>query len=512
MRRLQLSLILSLLFTPYFASAVPTVQVGAGYSTDENQVAMSNCINVGTVTYSGSTQSGDFMANYSLDAVQQQLGINITTTANPHIGSNLFLLDERYNFVKTASSQNLTETFIYRTNYLFKDSDYNLPTTEPILNAIGQQYQNDPVDFRQYCGDSYITQIHNGAYLYTVLQFQFLTPADQQTFDINIADHANNVSTFIQTLNKMSSYAIQGTMHVAGVQAGGDPSQLATILDSNTVNCSLTNPAACVQSMQTLISYNNGNMGSNSFPAQLVDPTHGAIPPENAVAVGYELENDQIIVPVKSAPSQLTPIIVAARDQLGRDTESYMTLLNQANYLITVPFNYHYVYDAYKQNLSTASNKINNNLIILNNAGQTCFANLSQCLSVEHQAYQQIQPVTAKDMALPGVINLIETNDSAQTPQIFVDAGTSSARGEHYYGTIAQPTSTAEYDVYELMNGSRMSIMKYDHNTQQLLATYDGVDQGNNQFSGTVEYPTTQASGTWTATIVPSPDTPEQTK
>ncbi len=507
MRSIYFTLILSFFTYSSFAFTVPTGALGGGYSTDGDQALPIMCLNAGPVFYTGSNIGKvDYAQSYDLSDVQTQLGI----TVKLHVGFGLFSMNNDFNFAKTTSQQTLAETLIYRSTYQFKDSNYAIPTSGPILSPVGQQYESDPTSFRRYCGDSYIAQLHNGAYLYIAFQLQFLSKEDQEKFNNHFsADFSNIFKLTNDITHQIQNQHIQGSIHLMAVQEGGDPTQLGHIINKGTALCSLNNMSACVDEMQTILSYINGDMGKSSFPGQLDDGTKGAVPPINAAIVGYEPYDYNAIIHIQSK-SKLTPAIIVTRDQLGDSLKTYMTLFNHATYVRNMAVDFNYVYDLYKDKLNDAIYKVQQNIRLLQVAGQTCFDNLDQCLSMAEQTASKIQPVTAHDIVLPTTLTFTETYiDGTQVPEIFVDAGTASSQGELYRGTIAVAgsSSTPEYDVYIQNNGAAIAMVKYDHITLQLLAVYRGTSHGKDHFSGTVNYPGIQKMGSWSGTLIPSQST-----
>ncbi len=491
---------------------VPSPQLGGGYSTDNSQSVMNICLNKGPVTTSGAnTGTIDLATEYDLSDVENQLNFS----ANGHVGIGLFSASASFDFMHYLESDNLSESLIYRTTDQFMDTNYNTPSdpSTPILNAVGtQHWNNGPDDFRTYCGDSYVAQMHNGGSLYVALQFSFTSNTDKQKFDASFggsyANFANFNAQFQQEIDKLN---VHGQIHVVGLQIGGMPQYIGAIFGttdptkpSPITQCSLSDVTACQQLMTAVVAYlepGDGHSPQAHYPDQFGDNPSQA--PINTAETGIETKDYNAIVPVHSN-SNLTPAIVAMRDQLGTTFETQNAYAQRASYIMNI-INIPYAYDAYRSKLQGLANNLDQNTQNLQIAGATCFNNLSSCLKGGQSVLNGLLPVDPTILNLPDTF-LVTTTDGngIQHQQTFVAVDESQPIDEIFQGAETSPNSeTFDLSVAFDTDTGNVSIQQLDHTTQQLVGNFDGNFQGNNQYTGTIQYADGSA-GTWTGTFVPA--------
>lgn len=493
-------------------SLIPSPQLGGGYSTDLSQAVTNMCINAGPVTQSGqNTGLIDLATKYSLDDVKNQLNF----TANGHVNIGLFSASASYDFMHYLQSDSLSESLIYRTTTQFMDTNYSLPAKgTPVLNDVGlMHWKNGPDDFRTYCGDSYVAQMHNGGHLYVALQFNFKTTVDKQKFAAafsgSYSDFATFNANFQQQIDKLN---VQGEIHVLGLQMGGMPQYITAIFQnpdptqpSASTQCSLSDIAACHALMNAVVDYlkpGDGHSPQIHYPDQFGDdPTHAPI---NTAETGIEPNDYYAIVPEIHTDSKLTPTMITMRDNLGNQFMTQNSLLQRADYVMKI-INIPYAYDAYRVNLVRLVNNLQANTINLQRAGFTCFSDLPNCISNGQATLNTLLPVDPSVLKLPDTF-FVSTKDAQgiQHQQTFVAVDESQPYDEVFQGAETSPNSqTFDLAVVFDQDTGDVSIQQLDHTTGQLFANFDGTFQGGNLYRGTIQY-ADGSTGTWSGTFVKS--------
>lgn len=487
---------------------IPTPKLGGGYAADSDQPLTVVCLNPGTPSYGG-TNTGvvDFVRSYDMNSVEDQLGMKL----NGHIGIGWFGADAKAEFMHYMSTDDLSESLLYRTSLEFKNIQYNAPASD-VLNSTGIMHlKNGPADFRQYCGDAYVAQINHGAYLYLALQFHFLSKQDKTNFDAQFkGDFASLANLTTDLSRKIDQSHIQGNIHLLALQEGGDPQYLSQIFQSQDPNqpspytdCSLENIDACTAVMNSAMNYiSNAQTG---FPSQLV-LAPGEQYPANAAETGI-VPTDYYAIIHEHTDSKLTPQIVSMRDKLGNYLQQTQAQAQRGEYLQTSIQHYPFVYDDFAMQLQNTIQALQTNESNLLIAGRTCFDDLDNCLVVVQNTLNQLIPIDNNTLTPPETIQLNEINNRGNTNQLYVATDNDPPvplMPKTFLGIQTTPTITGEYDLDFEISDEQIYLTKRDHATDTVIAYYQGVVSGENTYTGTVDYTDTSIpSGTWSATVTP---------
>lgn len=490
---------------------VPSPQLGGGYSNDMGQAVPIKCINAGPVTTSGMNQGVVNTAKlYDYNTVQNQLNFS----ANGHVGIGLFSASASYDFMQYLENDNLSESLIYRTNLQFMDTNYNTPASGSVLNEVGaMHWKNGPDDFRYYCGDSYIAQMHNIGYLYIALQLHFKTAIDKQKFDANFSasygDFASFNANFQHQIDKMN---IQGEIHLVGLQIGGMPQYIGAIFQNPDPTqptpmsqCSLNNSRACQLLMTSVLGYltpGDGRSPQSHYPDQFGNDPRQA--PVNTAEMGFETSDYYAIVPEIHTDSKLTPAMIDMRDHLGNIFQTQNNYFQRASYLARMT-NIPYAYDDYRTKLQAFMRNLTTNISNLQTAGVTCFTNLPNCVNNGNAVLNTLLPVDPSVMKLPDTftVNIVDST-GLKHQQTFVAVDQSQPYAEIFHGAETSPSSqTFDLTIAFDSDTGGVSIQQIDHDSGQLVANFDGALQTTNNYAGTVQY-ATGSTGTWTGVLQPS--------
>ena len=108
---------------PYFnlsGVSTPSAILGYGYSHDNGQPTLTDCLNLGVPIYSGKNEGRvDYSQFYNYNDVKQQLRWSIGLD----VGVGLFSVDATASFMHYIENDNLSESLIYRTFMKYKDKN-----------------------------------------------------------------------------------------------------------------------------------------------------------------------------------------------------------------------------------------------------------------------------------------------------------------------------------------------------------------------------------------------------
>jgi hypothetical protein len=511
-----ISAVLLLITTNTLATTTKSQPILAdGYSNDrEESLAISCLVPQLFPIYGGSNRSTvDLVKNDTFDSVTDTLHI----TAAGKVKAGLFDGDASFDFLKYIQDDNLSMSFIYKSNIEFMSNEYR-PVGYP-LNQIGQRWAKlgDPDAFYKNCGDSYVASIEHRGLLYAVLQFRFKTHIDRQRFEAKFkTSFANLGDISVGLVNDITNSKIQGDIHVFAMQEGGDAQKLVQIFaggdplkPSPISECSLANFGACKQIITNVMNYvSDVNKG---FSGQFVIPNPGA-PPINAAVKSIDTKPYDPFVSFK-IPSALTLAIAQARNQLGNLLLQTTRQIQRTDYLYRIIKVVPYVYEPYEEKLDSATENLNVNFKLLRNAGLFCFSDLKNCVANRDQTLKDLQPIDPTALELPDNFAVTETNKAGTQQQLFVGVDTSDERSEQYRGVQLQPASNDKYDVTVEFIGAKVFMKKMAHNPAnsnappQLLASYVGTDMGAGEYgNGVVTYPD-GTTGTWAGQLTKREET-----
>jgi hypothetical protein len=472
--------------------------LGAAYSNDrEESLGITCMIPQLFPIHGGSNRSTvDLVKNDSFDSVKRTLHI----TGEGKVKVGLFEGGTSVDFLRYIEDDNLSISFIYKAQMEFMTDEY-YPLGGEALNDLGKQWLSppNPDGFYNICGNSYVSTIKHGGLLYAVLQFRFKTHTDRERFEAKFKTSFATLGEISGTLvNDIIRSNIQGNIHIFATQEGGDAQKLVQIFAGNPLlpspisECSLANFGACKQIITNVMNYvSDVNRG---FSSQFVIPNPGA-PPINAAVSGIDTKPYDPFTKFK-VPSYVTPAVVAARNQLGDLFLKTSSQLQRTDYLyglIDVP----YVYELYQEKLDGANDKLTANLSILEDAGKLCFKDSKNCLATRDQALNQLQPIDQAALILPDHFDVIETNDTGTAQRLFV-AVDNALPVQAFRGTQTAPSQTGKYDVRVRFSFPNILMTMVDHDTQAVVARYDGTGQNNNNYAGTVKYSSGKTAN-WTA-------------
>lgn len=138
------------------------------------------------------------------------------------------------------------------------------------LRAYGSVDNPNP-RFGLICGDKYISSFKVGANIIFSMKLKFMSHSEKEDFAVKLGVNLGSflsISTEIERIAKATS--ISGKVEILAYQSGGNPAELAKILNSTcgssycAATCSTMNMGDCAGAINGLIRY-----ASSNFPSQV---------------------------------------------------------------------------------------------------------------------------------------------------------------------------------------------------------------------------------------------------
>lgn len=193
----------------------------------------------------------------------------------------MFSLEADFNFLKEAKDSDFAMSINY---YQFVQSELTMESgygpagalTMDGLRVYGSVDAPNP-RFGLICGNKFISSFKVGANLVFSLKLQFQSHYEKEAFGAKLGIGYGSffsISTDIQ--NAAATTNIKGKVEIMAYQSGGNPAELAKILNSTcgssycAASCSMQNMNDCRGAINGLIKY-----ASTNFPSQvnLKDPS-----------------------------------------------------------------------------------------------------------------------------------------------------------------------------------------------------------------------------------------------
>lgn len=163
-----------------------------------------------------------------LSSLQDSLGVDVSTK----IGADRFMVSAAANFARDSKDDAYSTSFIYLYKYagdaVFRAGSLN--QGDDALTPVAIMKRNKaPADFREMCGNGYVSQMDAGAVLGVRLTLTFNSHVDQQRFNANMSASLglNNIAAAIQKATTQSNVHVGFSL--SAIQLGGQPQKLNQI-------------------------------------------------------------------------------------------------------------------------------------------------------------------------------------------------------------------------------------------------------------------------------------------
>ncbi|MBP9741962.1 MAG: hypothetical protein KBD37_01240 [Burkholderiales bacterium] len=407
----------------------------------------------------------DFSSTIDSATLQNALGKEFTAT----YGWGPFVVKRSYQYAKSSQDDNFTMNINYAYQYNGKAAFKSgvLPQgksalTEQALTLVA----TDPVGFRNLCGDNFVSELNAGVSVLMRLSLKFNSHNEKNAFDSSY-HAAVGLSDVLSTI-KTNTSGINYELSIAGIQVGGDPSQLDNLFISHggTIgsdgypilscgNSKNNNYASCTDLINLVIGYANSvsNQLKNIDDYNLYNPT---VEPWSALGIF-----PGIVEPDKNTLKAMQDIAI----QLDNDQNS-LTFLN----------NYLHMLNSFKLLSSTMNNDLSNLINKYNrviniyydpaNMLYNCYGGYvsTQCIKIHDNIFKQRNSILS-DTRLNNLLLYL------QSQQYSVDLLTNNSMPELKTECALSPISDESFNQYLIncngyasgtLNGSSALIIKYD--------------------------------------------------
>lgn len=364
--------------------------LGQGWSTD-NDASVGQCL-VGGVEYVGKP-SGSLSLDsvYSYEDVMKDLDFKDGGT----IKFMSLEATAALNYVQMLKDTDFTQTFTYRASVHLKNRHFNLPSDQSPLSWIGQQYVHDPVSFRLFCGDRFVSQQELGGALYVAVKFHFHTHEEKKKFEVTLKAGMGSLINLSESLS-LAADAVgkQGSVSITAFQIGGDPTRLGSILGASSgdkevpiLNCGFDNLIPCHEALKAIVIYASSSDNGN-FPSQFQkDDSESLVGP---AVLKNILQNYETVVPLKMGPTLITSQIADARLKVSQLYEESLDKTHEIQDLLNsgIPFSKDYTIT-----LNEMKNRTDHNNSTLLYLGRLCYDNLSSCENESRTVDEKLLPI-----------------------------------------------------------------------------------------------------------------------
>ncbi len=371
-----------------FSDAKPSI--GIGYGQDRNAVKTIQCFNGKVEPIDGGE------SEFSIDAFTSYS--DVIRASEKSISGSLGIGD-----FKIGGEVKESE-FYRKTNYdqlvtlsynVILETDKFVPDINNFFIEAVRPYLDDPCLFKQYCGDSFVEQVELGANLYIKMHFVFDQEIYHKEFSASAGLEINHTLSLTKcdpctgatsaltipisasisaAISKLSQSVKQhGTMKIYAVQTGGNVEYLASAVGSSVSSCSLTNIKACTDLIDKVINY---------AATDFADSVRTA-PPK---VLTYITNSVATIPGAPFIPSELTPEIKQAREELARYYKDAVEYFDKVSYLLL--FN---LEPARAQKMQALEIALKNDITDLEEAIKVCRTDLRQCWCKQNEVVSNLQ-------------------------------------------------------------------------------------------------------------------------
>ena len=377
------------------------IQPGMGYSSDSLSPAPNVCFNPTSVSEVAQRPTQFSSQSESLGNIARAFGLSDDFSS----GYRNFSNNEIIRYLNSMQESDLSLSANYYQAAIWDENVSYARNAGGILNESGQSHYRDATDptFRLSCGDRLITSYNEGAGLILSMRINFYTEADKQSF---ISRFGSQFGSFLnagaEASSVAASYGIQGTITITGLQLGGEPSQLSSILPNLRVQCDLGNIAACQDTISSLYRY-----ATQVFPTQFQRNT--------AVRLGGHVQDEFVKnFGLILALPYATPEVLAAQQALVEARQSNQYYLEHLNNIIQ-----HYPTNGldagYRNRVIALRDITQSNINVIDNGvgegrASDCYASPQNCVAIAASILSRVQKIssaTVSDLLEPIRYNIL---------------------------------------------------------------------------------------------------------
>lgn len=299
----------------------------------------------------------------------------------------------------SASFYRETETDDFSAAYIFGGAiSFKERQVGPDYIVNPQLAGFDPVDWREYCGDSFVQKVARGASLYSAMKFRFKSRDEKQSFEAKMKASGGlySVSAALKTAQSFSNQSI--SVSVSAVQVGGDVTQLNRILNGGSAaSCALSDVKKCLEFVDSIESY-----VSNDFPKQFRD-SNGVLLSgstlENMIStVDYDVR-PWTDIPIPGQPNfRNRPLAKQLLDAYA----SQFSLLSKIEKIRAIPIlgnRSASMADKQNKTLSSEEARVRSNIAKINNAWETCYpVEKTDCMNAVANTLKNQEEISSENL------------------------------------------------------------------------------------------------------------------
>jgi len=344
--------------------------LGYGYSSLHQEFKPQSCF------YGDVTEVGNSSADLSFEYIggYEELARYFNLKAGGEFNFSFFSLDGKSEYVSSYQETKLSRSLFFKYKVKLPNGQFN----QNGLNYFGQNMLNlnDPDRFRKACGDYFIFQTERGAQIILSFQFNFANEVQKKNFFASAGTSFFSFTSIKSAVDKSSTEIKEkSSITLRAYQEGGSADKLIDIFgtDNNILNCSFKDFYSCEKALNNAINYAKDTFSpsvSKSLPVIM-----------DYIFSSYENAG----IPISPEIVPLT--VLATRQQIGHEYEKQYTDLLLAT-------QWSDKFDIYRATLeehdylSKIKNELENNILFLRRAVETCFDRIDSCLSEKEEIFQ----------------------------------------------------------------------------------------------------------------------------
>ncbi|KAK9501772.1 hypothetical protein O3M35_012443 [Rhynocoris fuscipes] len=373
------------------------IAVGAGYSSDSQQVVPQVCYNA-TVS-STSKQQGYIQLDTAItfSELENILGISVNLDGM----FEMFSADAEASYIRSVQDKDYSLSLNYY-EYLSNSVAVQLAGyAEEALTVTGKAFYKNGTNpyFGLICGDTYISSYQQGALLIMGVNIKFISSNAKKEFTEKAGFSFGNIISASETIKNIASkYKIAGSVIIQAFQIGGEPSQLSKILRKDTsgkyyaLTCSLIAIDDCIKAASGLLDYAKDN-----FPAQISFKNNTGLTP---LGIAFSQYNPIEYLGLTPPVSLVTKEVVQYRYELSdklKESEYYIQKLypfNNQGYPIELD-------NKFMTSANSILSKARNNVHLLMQAHKgaaDCFNYPDKCKIIKSRIDSQLHNITKSDL------------------------------------------------------------------------------------------------------------------
>lgn len=243
----------------------------------------------------------DEKSNLGYGSLKKELGVSGSLSYGGTVN-----LDISGGFLKAAAKGELEKTQVKRIKIYGKTRAFtggNGVRVSGKCAYYAEHYGHNPAKLANAVGDAFVSEIHYGAALYSVLKVKFATKSDYDEYGGDVSFQGGNIqlSSSLRSAseNVKSRTKVSFTVHQSGGAAG---SSILDILPGHTITCTVNDLSRCAEFMQSVSTYISTSFLGQEQPDSFYNvvgysvtsySTYGLsslVVPEGAILVGHEVK------------------------------------------------------------------------------------------------------------------------------------------------------------------------------------------------------------------------------